>query len=109
MKKRSGNIVYSTNPNFQYEEEEHIETLPNNQQQLRVMLDKKQRAGKKVTLVTGFIGANEDLQQLGKKLKNLCGTGGSVKDNQVIIQGDFRERILQYLIKEGYKAKFSGG
>lgn len=109
MKKRSGNIVYSTNPDFQYEEEEHIETLPNNQQQLRVMLDKKQRAGKKVTLVTGFTGANEDLQQLGKQLKNICGSGGSVKDNQIIIQGDFRERILQYLIKEGYKAKLSGG
>ncbi len=109
MKKRSGNIVYSTNPDFQFEEEEQIESLANNQQQLRVMLDKKQRGGKKVTLVTGFIGTNEDLQQLGKKLKSICGTGGSVKDNQVIIQGDFRERVLQYLIKEGYKAKLSGG
>lgn len=109
MKKQNGNIVYSTNPDYQYEEEEKISTLPNNQQQLRVMLDKKQRGGKKVTLVTGFIGSDEDLQNLGKKLKQLCGTGGSAKEGEIIIQGDFRERVLSQLLKEGYKAKAAGG
>lgn len=109
MKKQNGNIVYSTNPDFEYEEKEKISTPPNNQQQLRVMLDKKQRGGKKVTLVTGFIGSDEDLQNLGKKLKQLCGTGGSAKEGEIIIQGDFRERVLSQLLKEGYKAKAAGG
>jgi translation initiation factor 1 len=109
MKKQAGNIIYSTNPDFQFEQEEKISTPPNNQQQLRVMLDKKQRGGKKVTLVTGFVGSDEDLQNLGKKLKQLCGTGGSAKEGEIIIQGDFRERVLLQLLKDGYKAKAAGG
>lgn len=108
-KNRDG-LVYSTNPNLNLEQQsESSVTLPPSQQQLRVMLDKKQRAGKKVTLVTGFSGKVEDLESLGKMLKSKCGTGGSVKDGEIIIQGDFRERVLKELIALGYKAKQSGG
>jgi translation initiation factor 1 len=105
------NIVYSTNPDFKYEYEKSEEsvTLQNKQQDLRVMLDRKQRAGKKVTLITGFVGSKDDLEKLGKTLKSKCGTGGSVKDGQILIQGDFCDRILQYLQAEGYRAKRSGG
>jgi translation initiation factor 1 len=78
------------------------DTLAPAQQKLRVRLDTKQRAGKAVTLVTGFIGKEEDLVDLGKKLKNFCGTGGSVKDNEAIIQGDQRDKVLQWLVKNGY-------
>jgi translation initiation factor 1 len=108
-KNRDG-LVYSTNPNLSLEtQNESSETRPPAQQQLRVMLDKKQRAGKKVTLITGFEGKDEDLQTLGKLLKSKCGTGGTVKDGEIIIQGDFRERVLKELIAMGYKAKQSGG
>lgn len=105
------NVVYSTNPHFSYEhsEEEDESTLPPQQQNLRVMLDRKQRAGKSVTLVTGFVGSTSDLEQLGKLLKTKCGVGGTVKEGQIIIQGDFCEKILQLLITQGYKAKRSGG
>lgn len=109
MKKRSGDIVYSTNPDFDYGQEESINTLPPQQQNLRIMLDKKQRGGKKVTLITGFIGAEDDLLTLSKQLKTACGVGGSAKDNEILIQGDFREKILQLLQKQGYKAKLAGG
>lgn len=104
-KSDSNGFVFSTNPNFKFEEtpEEVKETLMPNQQKLKVILDKKQRAGKAVTLVENFIGKEEDLEDLGKKLKNFCGTGGSVKDRQIIIQGDQREKVLQWLIKNGYK------
>lgn len=97
-------FVFSTDPNFRFEEEEHAaqETLPPAQQKLRVILDKKQRAGKAVTLVTAFIGTEDDLEDLGKKLKNFCGTGGSVKDGEAIIQGDQRDKVLQWLLKNGY-------
>ncbi|MDI9880717.1 translation initiation factor [Flectobacillus longus] len=100
-------VVYSTNPDFEYEfeEKEVAETLPPNQQNLKALLDKKARAGKQVTLVTGFAGNEEDLNTLGKKLKNLCGCGGSVKDGEVILQGDFREKVVTWLIQQGYKAK----
>ena len=96
-------FVYSTDPNFQFEQKnEHIETLPASQQQLRVRIDTKHRAGKAVTLITGFIGKEEDLEDLGKKLKSFCGTGGSAKDGEIIVQGYQREKLMQWLIKNGY-------
>jgi translation initiation factor 1 len=100
-------VVYSTNPDFEYEEYEEFEeeTLPNNQQKLYVQLDKKQRAGKQVTLITGFVGTTEDLETLGKELKNKCGVGGSAKDGEITIQGDFRDRVTALLKDMGYKAK----
>jgi translation initiation factor 1 len=98
------NVVYSTNPDFQYEKEEEkqADTLPNEKQALRVSLDKRNRGGKKVTLITGFTGKEEDLQLLGKFLKNKCGVGGSVKDSEIIIQGDFRSKIKDILVLAGY-------
>ena len=98
-------FVFSTDPNFQFEEKPAAvqETLPPNQQKLKVKLDTKQRAGKAVTLVQSFIGKDEDLEELGKKLKNYCGTGGSVKDGEIIIQGDQRDKVLQWLLKAEYK------
>jgi translation initiation factor 1 len=98
-------LVFSTDPNFIFEEQpdEIQETLAPNQQKLKVRLDTKQRAGKAVTLIDSFVGKEEDLEDLGKKLKNFCGTGGSVKDGQIIVQGDQREKILQWLIKNGFK------
>lgn len=100
-----GGFVFSTDPNFKFEEErpEVYETIPADQQKLRVKLDTKQRAGKSVTLVENFTGKEEDLDDLGKKLKNFCGTGGSVKDRQIIIQGDQREKAMQWLLKNGFK------
>lgn len=97
-------FVYSTNPNFKFESEEEqtAETLPAKQQKLRIRFETKHRGGKAVTLIEGFIGKEEDLQDLGKKLKNFCGTGGSAKDGEIIIQGDQREKILQWLKKNGY-------
>ena len=97
------NVVFSTNPNFQYEteEEEEQELLPKNQ--LRVKLDRKNRGGKTVTLVTGFVGPEEDLKALGKLLKGKLGVGGSAKDGEIIIQGEFKERVIDILLKEGYK------
>lgn len=96
-------FVYSTDPNFQFEQEHSsAETLPPAQQKLRVRLETKHRAGKAVTLITGFIGTNEDLEELGKKLKNYCGTGGSAKDGEAIVQGDQRDKVLQWLLKNGY-------
>jgi translation initiation factor 1 len=110
MTNKKGGLVYSTNPDLNRpREEEPVESLPPQQQQLRVMIDKKQRGGKKVTLVTGFQGNNNDLEQLGKMLKTKCGVGGTVKDGEIMIQGDFRDKILQLLISLGYKTKLSGG
>ncbi len=104
FKSDSNGFIFSTDPNFQFqpEQEEEPETLTSTQQMLRILLDKKQRAGKSVTLITGFIGKTDDLEKLGKQLKNFCGTGGSVKDGEVIIQGDQREKVLQWLLKNGY-------
>jgi len=96
-------FVYSTDPNFSFDrEEEELTTLPPAQQKLRILLDKKQRAGKIVSLITGFIGTDADLQELGKKLKGICGSGGSAKDGEILVQGDHRDKILQWLLKNGY-------
>lgn len=104
-KKSSYNgIVYSTNPEFKTEEEEiREETIEVALQQLRIRLDTKHRSGKAVTLVEHFSGTEDDLEKLGKQLKTFCGTGGSVKDRQIIIQGDQRDKIFSWLIKNGYK------
>ena len=109
-KKRDG-VVYSTSNEFEFDNgnEDHEETLAPNQQNLKVLLDKKARAGKKVTLIEGFIGSEDDLKDLGKMLKNKCGVGGSAKDAEILIQGDHREKIVQILQTAGYKAKKSGG
>ncbi len=97
-------FVFSTDPNFKLEEDEPMqETLPAAQQKLRIRLETKHRGGKAVTLVTGFIGTDADLEDLGKKLKNFCGTGGSAKDAEIIIQGDQRDKVLQWLLKNDYK------
>ena len=108
-KNRDG-VVYSTNQEFQYEHTggDEATTLPPQQQNLRVILDKNQRAGKQVTLVTGFVGKSEDLETLTKLLKTKCGVGGSSKNGEVILQGDLRDKVVQALIKEGYKAKRIG-
>ena len=110
------NVVYSTNPDFQYEIEnteeaetlspkentEEAETLSPNQQKLRVQLDRKNRGGKVVTLVTGFVGTDDDLKELGRMLKSKCGVGGSAKDGEIIVQGDFKQKVIELLKKEGY-------
>jgi translation initiation factor 1 len=96
-------FVYSTDPNFKFDDEnKSVETLPPSQQKLRVRLDTKQRAGKAVTLIEGFIGTQNDLEEMGKKIKTHCGTGGSVKDFEIIIQGDQREKVMQWLKNNGY-------
>lgn len=97
-------FVYSTDPNFSFEpEQNNSETLPPAQQKLKIRLETKHRAGKAVTLVEGFMGTVEGLEDLGKKLKSFCGTGGSAKDGEIIVQGDQREKVLQWLVKNGYK------
>lgn len=97
-------FVYSTDPSFKFEEEQNSnETLLAAQQKLKVRLDAKHRAGKAVTLITGFVGKEEDLEDFGKKLKSFCGTGGSAKDGEIIVQGDQREKVMQWLLKNGYK------
>lgn len=103
-------VMYSTNPDFEFDfKEEVIETLPNEKQNLRVQLDKKARAGKQVTIITGFVGTDEDMEDLSKKLKNLCGCGGSAKYGEILLQGDFREKIMIWLLAQNYKAKKIGG
>lgn len=104
-------VVYSTNSDFKYDKEDQSEpdTIPANQQKLIVQLDKKNRKGKAVTLVSGFAGSAEDLEALGKLLKTKCGVGGTAKDGEILIQGDFRDKVLQILADQGYKVKRAGG
>jgi len=100
----SRGFVYSTDPDFSFkQEEQNAETILPAQQKLKIRLDTKHRAGKAVTLVTGFVGTNEDLEELCKMLKNFCGTGGSAKDGEIIIQGDQRDKVLQWLLRNNYK------
>ena len=103
-------VVYSTSDDFEYEEDfnEEEDTLAPQAQDLRVSLDKKNRKGKKVTLVTGFTGLTRDLEALGKLVKTKCGVGGNVKDREILIQGDLRDKVVQILEKEGYRVKKAG-
>ncbi len=110
--KRRDGIVFSTDPDFEYrrQEDEAPELLTPEKQNLRVSLDRKQRGGKAVTLVTGFIGPKDDLEALGKLLKARCGVGGAAKDGEIMVQGDHRERVMQILLQEGFtRTKRSGG
>lgn len=102
--KKRLNIVYSTNPDYHYNEDgdDVVETQPKDKQMLRISLDKRNRKGKAVTLITGFVGSEDDLQSLGKMLKTKCGVGGSAKDGEIIVQGDNRQKVLEILQKEGY-------
>ncbi len=108
-KKNRRGVMYSTDPDFEYDEStEEQETLENNEQKLYVSLDRKKRKGKSVTLIEGFIGSNDDLKALGKKLKVMCGVGGTAKDEEIIIQGDFRDRIVTFLKDNKYNVKKKG-
>jgi len=110
-KNRDG-IVYSTSSDFNYkgsDDDNQAESKPNNQQQLRIWLESNNRGGKKVTIVRGYEGDGSDLIDLSKQLKSNLGTGGSVKNGEIIIQGDFRDRVVSFLEKEGFKAKKAGG
>lgn len=109
-KERLG-VVYSTNQDFNYnkENDEQVQTLPPDKQNLKVMLDRKRRKGKSITLINGFVGNDDDLKELGKRLKTRCGSGGTVKEGEIMIQGDFCELVMEILYKEGYKVKRSGG
>jgi len=110
FKNREG-IVYSTNPGYKYSSsnEEKTESIPAQQQDLRVFLDRKQRAGKTVTIIRGYKGKAEDLEDLGKTLKSKCGTGGTAKDGEILVQGDFRDKIVLMLQSMGFKVKKAGG
>lgn len=106
-KQQKVGVVYSTNPDFEFQldEDEIQATFVPEKQNLKIQLDKKARAGKQVTLITGFVGTEDDLETLAKKLKNLCGCGGSAKDGEILIQGDVRQKVLAWLIQQGYRAK----
>ncbi len=110
-KKKRKDIVYSTNQDFNYDYDDEVEqeTISKQEQLLYVSIDRKQRKGKAVTLVEGFVGVNEDLKALGKILKSKCGVGGAVKGGEIIIQGELKDKVFDLLIKEGYRAKKKGG
>ena len=110
-KKKRIDVVYSTNQNYDYDydNDSEEETIAKNEQLLYVSIDRKQRKGKSVTLVEGFIGTNDDLKDLGKILKSKCGVGGTAKEGEIMIQGDLKDKVFDLLIKEGYKAKKKGG
>ena len=110
-RKHAEGIVYSTNPDFVFDSDEGEDeiTLPAHRQQLRVRIESKGRKGKTVTVVEGFSGTADDLSQLARDLKVRCGTGGSAKERLIILQGDFREKALGFLLEKGYKAKKAGG
>ena len=110
-KKNRVDVVYSTNPdfNFSHEDDAAAETLAPEDQHLKVMIDKKQRKGKEVTLVTGFVGTEEDLKELGKTIKQKCGVGGSTKEGEIIVQGNQVTKVMDYLQDENYNVKKSGG
>ena len=110
-KKNRVGVVYSTNPDYDYDSDnEAAETLPVQQQKLRVQIDRKQRRGKEVTLVTGFVGSEDDLKTLGKMLKSKCGVGGSAKDGEIMVQGNNKQKVIDLLKKEGYnQTKGAGG
>ncbi|MFP4547531.1 MAG: translation initiation factor [Fidelibacterota bacterium] len=109
--KKNKRMVYSTDPDVKIEKEEKKEpgTLPPDQQELKLLIDRKGRKGKEVTLIQGFVGKKEDLKQLGKRLKQVCGVGGSVKNGQILIQGNFRDKICQILESENFNIKKIGG
>ena len=105
-----GGFVFSTNKDFEFDaNEEQQDTPPNSEQRLEAHLDKKNRGGKIATIIKGFEGSDDDLKTLAKRLKTLCGVGGSAKDGEIIIQGNFRDKIMDFLVKEGYKVKRVGG
>lgn len=110
-KKERLNVVYSTNPdfNYQFEESESLETLAPHLQTLYVSIDRKQRGGKEVTLVEGFVGTDDDLKELGKELKSKCGVGGTAKDGEIMVQGNFKDKVAELLDKKGFKVKKKGG
>ena len=109
--KKRIDVVYSTNPDFSFDADDEMaeETLAPNQQSLKVLVDRKQRKGKEVTLVTGFVGTDDDLKALGKILKSKCGGGGAVKDGEIMIQGNHFQKIYDLLINDNYKVKKVGG
>lgn len=104
-----GGFIFSTNASFEFEKDEIQETLSPNQQFLEAIFSNKGRGGKTATIISGFIGTEDDLKQLGKLLKTKCGVGGSVKDNEIIIQGNYRDKVMEILRKEGYNVKRVGG
>ena len=110
-KKKKQRVVYSTNPDFQYEfeEDQEQETLCANEQRLYVSIDRKRRAGKEATIIEGFVGASEDLKELGKLLKSKCGVGGTAKEGEILIQGNFRDKVCDILTELGYRVKKKGG
>ena len=110
-KKKKINVVYSTNPDYSYDfdEDKEEETLDPRNQNLYVSIDRKKRAGKEVTLIEGFIGELEDMKDLAKVLKSKCGVGGAVKDGDILIQGKFKDKVYDILVKEGYSVKKKGG